>query len=168
MEVELDFLKKENYRLFHENKSLKTEKSFLIEQIKFMQSLIKSNNLPKCSDDIEKNITSESNSPQIYMNGAKQRKPFGKLFSVFVICVLSVAYVSFDGSNLSDNKIEFNSGSMSLNDTGSSRMFGDYYIYMFYAIKALMIICIVGLSFYVYNWLFSLCEKKTRKNDKLL
>jgi hypothetical protein len=163
----LDFLKRDNYKLFHENKSLKTEKSFLIEQIKFMQSLIKSNTLVKShvSDDIEKN-TSENSSP-IYMNGAKQRRPFGKLFSVFVICVLSLAYVSFDGSNMSDGKIEFNSGSMALNDVSQGSVYSFYYLWLI--LKIVSVVSLLVIVMVIYNWICDYFEKKgSRKNDKFL
>jgi hypothetical protein len=166
LEVELDFLKSDNYRLFHENKSLKNEKSFLIEQIKFMQSLIKSNTLVKSSEDIEKNTKTDSSSnSQIYMNGAKQRRPFGKLFSVFVICVLSVAYVSFDSPNTNTGKIEFNNGSMSLNDVQSG---GIQFYYIWYILKIVLIICLLVIVLVMYNWICDSFEKKNTKNDKCL
>jgi hypothetical protein len=126
LENENEYLRMENYRLYHENKSLKTEKSFLIDQIKFMQNLIKSNNLnfkpinsQNSEADIEKNIpVSTSTSSSVHLNGGRQR-PLGKFFSVFLVCILSLSYISFDDSSEfnTGEKIVFSSGStMSLND----------------------------------------------------
>ncbi len=114
----------ENYRLSYENTSLKKEKNFLIDQIKFMQNLIKSNNLnirKEQSYDIEKNVstklTNDSPERNIYYNGNNQRS-LGRIFSVFVVCLLSISYVSFDSGSDSGEKIVINkSGSVfSLND----------------------------------------------------
>jgi hypothetical protein len=124
----------ENYRLQHENKLIKKEKAFLIEQIKFMQNLIKSNNVnihnknPEAKNenfDIEKNLNTDlknnvSHLPvtrPINLNGGNQ-KPLGKIFSVFVICMLSMVYVSFDSDFSNDEKITVRNGStFSLNDS---------------------------------------------------
>lgn len=159
LESENEYLRMENYRLFHENKNLKQEKSFLIDQIKFMQNLIRSNNIQvkpytNCKNeasDIEKNLHQDSSSPSnsssqskelgmsgnvnsvktissglgsynsggnITLNGGRQRS-VGKLFSVFIICVLSIAYISFDAASdfNTGDKIVFSSGStMTLKD----------------------------------------------------
>jgi hypothetical protein len=138
----------ENYRLSQENLSLKNEKAFLIDQIKFMQNLIRSNDIKlkvnSCRDeshDLERNMPTPTSNSQsanlsaINLNGAKQR-PFSKIFSVFIICVLSITYVSFD-NNMdfgSGDKIVFSTGStISLNDSSerqkpvnnlSNKMFG--------------------------------------------
>jgi hypothetical protein len=187
IESENEFLKMENYRLLHENQSLKHEKSFLIEQIKFMQNLIKSNDvkLRSCRDenrDIEKNI---SNSPRlssdlnyspptssVNLNGAKQ-KPFGKLFSVFLICVLSVAYVTFDqGNDLGSNgeKIVFTGGStMSLNDASERQVVNISQNSYFYGYLYKMIVIFIG-SVIIWNFsrLFSYAKSYfNRKRDKL-
>jgi hypothetical protein len=162
LEAEFEFMKKENYRLFHENKSLKTEKNFLIEQIKFMQSLIKSNTLVKSTEDIEKNVKPDS--PQIYMNGAKQR-PFGKLFSVFVICVLSVAFVSFDAGNGTESSIQFGNSNMALNDVQAAS--SSYVIYIWYGLKFLAVGTILVSLFIVYNYICDHLSRK-KKTDKFL
>jgi hypothetical protein len=122
MEVELEYYKKENYRLIHENASLKKEKSFLIDQIKFMQSIIKSNNNSNCNTDIEKNV---SNGPKLVM---ANKKPFGRLFSVFLICMISVLFVSFDIGG-DGGKIEFGSSTMSLNDVNKASTSLPGYVY---------------------------------------
>lgn len=116
----------ENLRLYNENRSLVKEKNFLIDQIKFMQNLIKSNTLNfKNSDDIEKNITHPKMSSlienkneeirNISLNGSRQ-KSFGRVFSICLICILSIAYVSFNPVD-NNESISFSSdSSISLND----------------------------------------------------
>jgi len=133
----------------HENKSLHNEKSFLIDQIKFMQNLIRSNNIisKKEENDIERNISK----PSIVLNGARQ-KSFGKVFSVFIVCVLSIAY--FVNGDESDGIISFNSGStLSLNDAserGKIVMTGHSYV------SRLFYVSLVGLI----TWgIYSLIEK---------
>jgi hypothetical protein len=133
IETENEHLRMENYRLYHENKNLKTEKNFLVDQIKFMQNLIKSNNLNLVvkstpindgDSDIEKNIPNKSENSStpastVQLNGARQR-PFGKYFSVFLVCILSITYVSFDDASEfgSGEKIVISSGStITLNDS---------------------------------------------------
>jgi hypothetical protein len=159
LENENEHLRMENYRLYHENKSLKTEKIFLIDQIKFMQNLIKSNNLnlkpinsQNTEADIEKNIPVTS-STGVQLNGGRQR-PFGKFFSVFLVCILSLSYISFDESSEfnSGEKIVFSSGStISLNDASQrqtefkkSSNFVNYF-------STIMIVFLCWINYLVYN-----------------
>ena len=85
---------------------LKKEKIFLIEQIKFMQKIIKKANLEyKLKNNKNNNITYNENKlkePILYYNGSKQ-KIKGKLFNIFIVCVLSIVYIIgecyYDGDN---------------------------------------------------------------------
>jgi len=144
----------ENYRLFHENKNLKQEKSFLIEQIKFMQNLIRSNDIKIQNIDLEKNIPqSDFSSHQITLNGARQ-KPFGKLFNVFIICVLSIAYVSYDNVNeiYNNDSIIFSGDStIKLNDS-SERQNNEIKPSSYYFFYKL--ITVFGLVYLVYILLY--------------
>lgn len=130
IEAEMEIIKKENYRLFYENKNLINEKNFLIEQIKFMQNLIRSNNTPlkinidndsNCdsrSVDLEKNITTKSvsaSSNNIVLNGGKQR-PIGKLFSIFIVCMLGVFYINPAEETGQKINLSANANTLSLND----------------------------------------------------
>jgi hypothetical protein len=127
LENEIDLLKKENYRLHYDNVNLRNEKTFLIDQIKFMQNLIRNNNMPLGNvnnkngmeqeniqtGDIEKNIpqnqiikNGEQNNESgrnIFLNGMKQR-PIRTLFSVCVIYVLSLSYVSYGSSGSNEGR----------------------------------------------------------------
>ena len=107
LEEEIYHLKEDNIRLINENVSLKKEKEFLIDQIKFMQKIIKESNLEfklknHQSDNNYINDTNSNNSTSdektssskslFYYNGSKQ-KIKGKLFNVFAICFLSIIYI---------------------------------------------------------------------------
>ncbi len=106
IEEELFHLREDNIRLINENVSLKKEKEFLIDQIKFMQKIIKESNLEfKLKNEhsfdstdnnanTNNNSSSEENSTKkvFYYDGSKQ-KIKGNLFNVFIICTLSVLYI---------------------------------------------------------------------------
>ena len=101
LEEEINHLREDNIRLINENVSLKKEKEFLIEQIKFMQKIIKESNLEfKLKNELSDSTDNNSNSsneekvkePVLYYNGSRQ-KIKGKLFNVFVICTLSLIYI---------------------------------------------------------------------------
>ena len=106
LEEELCHLRDDNVRLINENISLKKEKEFLIDQIKFMQKIIKESNLEfKLKNEhsfdstdnnanTNNNSSSEENSTKkvFYYDGSKQ-KIKGNLFNVFIICTLSVLYI---------------------------------------------------------------------------
>ena len=108
---ELFHLREDNIRLINENISLKKEKEFLIEQIKFMQKIIKESNLEfklKNESSFDRpennninnnisNINSNSNDERsrknvFYYDGSKQ-KIKGNLFNVFIIGTLSILYI---------------------------------------------------------------------------
>jgi len=101
LEEEITHLREDNIRLINENISLKKEKEFLIEQIKFMQKIIKQSNLEfKLKNELSDSADNNSNSsndetrkePVFYYDGSKQ-KIKGKLFNVFTICTLSLLYI---------------------------------------------------------------------------
>ena len=101
LEDELNHLREDNIRLINENISLKKEKEFLIEQIKFMQKVIKQSNLEfklksENLDSTDNNSSSSNDEikkePVFYYDGSKQ-KIKGKLFNVFIICTLSLIYI---------------------------------------------------------------------------
>ena len=108
---ELFHIREDNIRLINENISLKKEKEFLIEQIKFMQKIIKESNLEfklKNESSFDRpennninnnisNINSNSNDERsgknvFYYDGSKQ-KIKGNLFNVFIIGTLSILYI---------------------------------------------------------------------------
>jgi len=122
IEEELFHLREDNVRLINENVSLKKEKEFLIDQIKFMQKIIKESNLEfKLKNEhsfdstdnnanTNNNSSSEENSTKkvFYYDGSKQ-KIKGNLFNVFIICTLSVLYIVGEcGFNI--DKTEGNNG----------------------------------------------------------
>ena len=106
IEEELFHLREDNIRLINENVSLKKEKEFLIDQIKFMQKIIKESNLEfklkneHSFDSTDNNAITNNNSSIeenstkkiFYYDGSKQ-KIKGNLFNVFIICTLSVLYI---------------------------------------------------------------------------
>ena len=106
IEEELFHLREDNIRLINENVSLKKEKEFLIDQIKFMQKIIKESNLEfklkneHSFDSTDNNANTNNNSSieenstkkVFYYDGSKQ-KIKGNLFNVFIICTLSVLYI---------------------------------------------------------------------------
>jgi len=106
IEEELFHLREDNIRLINENVSLKKEKEFLIDQIKFMQKIIKESNLEfklkneHSFDSTDNNVNTNNNSSSeenstkkiFYYDGSKQ-KIKGNLFNVFIICTLSVLYI---------------------------------------------------------------------------
>ena len=128
IDEELTRLREDNIRLIDENISLKKEKVFLIDQIKFMQKIIKESNLefklknPNNNNKDDKYIDinymnmTKNKEPILYYDGSKQ-KIKGKLFNVFTICLLSIIYIigecSFDSK--SDNNIQGNEKGFTLN-----------------------------------------------------
>lgn len=106
---EIKHLREDNIRLINENVSLKKEKVFLIDQIKFMQKIIKESNLEFKSNN--ENISQDKEEinikgPVLFYDGSKQKLK-GKIFNVFVICMLSIIYIagecSYGENNISQN-----------------------------------------------------------------
>ena len=88
-EDEINHLKKENEFLKYENSNLKKEKKFLIEQIKVMQNIINDSKI-EFNNKIGK--IKEYENQEIFYDGSKQ-KIKGKLFNIFIICLLSIIYI---------------------------------------------------------------------------
>lgn len=111
---EINHLREDNIRLINENVSLKKEKVFLIDQIKFMQKIIKESNLEFKSNNNE-NISQDKEEinikgPVLFYDGSKQ-KIKGKIFNVFVICMLSIIYIVGECSYGENNKgLSYNIG----------------------------------------------------------
>ena len=142
LDEEINRLKEDNIKLINENISLKKEKVFLIDQIKFMQKIIKESNLEfklKNLDNKDKenkdNLTyiniNRTKEPILYYDGSKQNIK-GKLFNVFTICLLSIVYIigdcSFDSGDGKD--IKRNEQGITLNsiDEKEKKSFAWYYI----------------------------------------
>ena len=117
-EEELFHLREDNIRLINENISLKKEKEFLIEQIKFMQKIIKESNLEfklKNESSFDNNdnnarYNNKENSRKniFYYDGSKQ-KIKGNLFNVFLICILSILYIVGEcGLNIENSENNIN------------------------------------------------------------
>ena len=129
IEEELIYLREDNFRLINENVSLKKEKEFLIEQIKFMQRIIKESNLEfklkneHSFDNNNKSSTEEKVTKNIFYYDGSKQKIKGKLFNVFVICTLSLLYIigecgfntNYPENNSSQNTNLRNSNSIQLN-----------------------------------------------------
>lgn len=122
---EIEDLKKENYRLYHENLNLKEDRSFLMEQIRFLQGLIKSNTSNKlCTElkdreyfnygdslaerqikDIEllsTPLSSTSESPSYSLNYQKRGK-MSQIFSISILCVLGILCMAVNLDFIYDN-----------------------------------------------------------------
>lgn len=231
IEADIDYLKLENIKLKQENEFLKNEKLFLVDQIKFMQNLIKSHNLVLVSNtnltvnsnifhssnincnvnlenknsveiknpknfDIEKNLCNNkitnneyliannedhqrkktnydnvsiekynkqtnneiceknNNTKNIYLNGKNQKK-IGKVFSIFIICLLSIFYMSTADFS-SNEKIVFNNNSiMSLNEYNDNTNTTNniYPVYLFHAFIILLLILLYLPVYLVVRWI---------------
>ena len=139
IEEELCHLREDNIRLINENVSLKKEKEFLIDQIKFMQKIIKESNLEfnlknkhnfdnnyeniNINNKINNNNNNTNSNEKVtksvfYYDGSKQ-KIKGNLFNVFVICTLSLLYIIGERGTNFDSR-ENNSGQNSNLRNGNS------------------------------------------------
>ena len=151
LEEEIEHLREDNVRLINENISLKKEKEFLIEQIKFMQKIIKESNLEfklknACSDKSDTNSNSSNEEtgkePVFYYNGSKQ-KIKGKLFNVFIICTLSLIYIigecTLNGDKSNNQNLNMRNGhSIHLNSIKEKEIMK--YSVWFYLSKILLIV----------------------------
>ena len=159
IEEELFHLREDNIRLINENVSLKKEKEFLIEQIKFMQKIIKESNLEfklknnnKKDDNTNNNLNyidiNKTKEPILYYDGSKQ-KIKGKLFNVFTICLLSIVYIigecSFDYGNNKDNKGKEQGIKLNSVDEYKGKNLGWYYI------SKIILLIILGC---IFQWIF--------------
>jgi hypothetical protein len=163
IEEELFHLREDNIRLINENVSLKKEKEFLIDQIKFMQKIIKESNLEfKLKNEhsfdstdnnanTNNNSSSEENSTKkiFYYDGSKQ-KIKGNLFNVFIICTLSVLYIIGEcGFNIdkADNNIGQNtnlrSGGNSIKLNSIKETISNKHSFWFYFSKMILLLIFI-------------------------
>ena len=169
IEEELCHLREDNIRLINENISLKKEKEFLIDQIKFMQKIIKESNLEfklKNKHNFENtyeniNINNKSNNNTnsnekltknvFYYNGSKQ-KIKGNLFNVFMICSLSLLYIigecginldSKDNNNNGQNSNLRSGNSIQLNSIKENNISNKYSLWFFLSKVILLVIFIL-------------------------
>ena len=170
MEEELCHLREDNIRLINENVSLKKEKEFLIDQIKFMQKIIKESNLEfklKNKQSFEnvyeninisnKNSNNTNNNEKLtksvfYYDGSKQ-KIKGNLFNVFVICTLSLLYIigecgtNIDKENNSGQNSNLRSGnSIQLNSIKDNKISTKYSLWYFLSKVILVFIFILIIT----------------------
>jgi len=153
LDEEMNRLKEDNIRLINENISLKKEKIFLIDQIKFMQKIIKESNLEfKLKNSNNKNQSANMNyidinktkEPILYYDGSKQ-KIKGKLFNVFTICILSIVYLigecSFDSGY--DKDIKRNEQRITLNSVEEKSGKNNVWYYISKIILFVIFLCIL-------------------------
>ena len=179
LEEELSHLREDNIRLINENVSLKKEKEFLIEQIKFMQKIIKQSNLEfKLKNDNYDSTDNNSNSssedkikePVLYYDGSKQ-KIKGKLFNVFVICTLALIYIigecslSVDKINSIHNSGIRNEPSIHLNSIKENEPIK--YSIWFYLSKIILIVIFLLIIplFKEFGKIVSLLKARNKKNN---
>ena len=138
-----------------------------------INNIRKNNNIQeenKINYDIEKNLIKENveeNSDSsinvneenklekknnIYLNGKKQKK-IGKVFSIFIICVLSVCYMSSNEFG-SAEKIVFNNNSiMNLNEyADNSNIFSNITNYLYHTFILMLIIMLYFPIHIIIRW----------------
>ena len=175
LDEEMNRLKEDNFRLINENISLKKEKIFLIDQIKFMQKIIKESNLEFKLKSIDKNIfkiygnnNNENKNNMTYINITKPKEPIlyydgskqkikGKLFNVFVVCILSLIYIvgecNFDSNNKNDNNT-INEHSIHLNSIENNDKKIKNHIW--YYLSKIILFIIFG---FIMQWITTLFRK---------
>ena len=176
IDEEINRLKEDNIRLINENVSLKKEKIFLIDQIKFMQKIIKESNLEfklKNSKIMDNNPNADTDSctteikvkePVLYYNGSKQ-KIKGKLFNVFCVCILSIFYIAgecyYDGEKINDcNRSGANEHSIHLNSVKENKDIKSSIWYYFSKI------ILIVIFFFIIPWVKAIFGKILELFDK--
>jgi len=180
IDEEINRLKEDNIRLINENVSLKKEKMFLIDQIKFMQKIIKESNLEfklKNTKILDNNPSVDTDSctteikvkePVLYYNGSKQ-KIKGKLFNVFCVCILSIFYITgecyYDGEKANDyNRSGTNEHSIHLNSIKENKDIKNSIWYYFSKIILIVIFFFIIPWFKaIFGKILGLFDKKKRK-----
>lgn len=180
IDEEINRLKEDNIRLINENVSLKKEKIFLIDQIKFMQKIIKESNLEfklKNSKIMDNNPNADTDSctteikvkePVLYYNGSKQ-KIKGKLFNVFCVCILSIFYIAgecyYDGEKINDcNRSGANEHSIHLNSVKENKDIKSSIWYYFSKIILIVIFFFIIPWFKaIFGKILELFDKRKRK-----
>lgn len=176
IDEEINRLKEDNIRLINENVSLKKEKMFLIDQIKFMQKIIKESNLEfklKNTKILDTNPSADTDSfsteikvkePVFYYNGSKQ-KIKGKLFNVFCVCILSIFYIAgecyYDGERANDcNRSGTNEHSIQLNSVKENKDITSSIWYYFSKI------ILIVIFFFIVSWFKTIFGKILELFDK--
>ena len=180
IDEEINRLKEDNIRLINENVSLKKEKIFLIDQIKFMQKIIKESNLEfklKNSKIMDSTPNADTDSctteikvkePVLYYNGSKQ-KIKGKLFNVFCVCILSIFYIAgecyYDGEKINDcNRSGANEHSIHLNSVKENKDIKSSIWYYFSKIILIVIFFFIIPWFKaIFGKIMELFNKRKRK-----
>ena len=180
LEEEMIHLREDNVRLINENISLKKEKEFLIEQIKFMQKVIKQSNLEfklknEISDSSDNNSNNSSSNEDtkkdsvFYYDGSKQ-KIKGKLFNVFVICTLSILYIigecSWNGDNSNNQNIKMrNEHAIHLNSIKEKEIIkNSIWFYLSKIILIIIFVLIIPLLKGIGKFI-EIIIKRYKKND---
>ena len=180
IDEEINRLKEDNIRLINENVSLKKEKMFLIDQIKFMQKIIKESNLEfklKNSKVLDNNLNADTDSctteikvkePILCYDGSKQ-KIKGKLFNVFCVCILSIFYITgecyYDGEKANScNRSGTNEHSIHLNSIKENKDIKSSFWYYFSKIILIIIFFFIVPWFKeIFGKILELFDKRKRK-----
>jgi hypothetical protein len=180
IDEELSRLKEDNLRLINENISLKKEKIFLIDQIKFMQKIIKESNLEFKLKNLDNNIIVDNDNlndnkykePILYYDGSKQ-KIKGKLFNVFIVCILSIVYIAgecaYDGEKVKNNQNRDRGNAIQLNSVDNGKEKSIKNSVWFYVSKIILVIII----FFIIPWFKDIIQKirelvKERRKKKYI
>ena len=172
LDEELNRLKEDNLRLINENISLKKEKIFLIDQIKFMQKIIKESNLEFKLKNQDNNILVDDNinniknkEPILYYDGSKQ-KIKGKLFNVFIVCILSIVYIvgdcAYDGGKVKNNQNRERGNAIQLNSVDNGKEKSIKNSFWFYFSKIILLI----IFFFIIPWFKDIIQKIRELVDK--
>ena len=161
-EDQINNLKQENNRLHNENAILKKEKMFLIEQIKYMQNLLKESNikLTTTADTKEQELVNDTG----YNYSSFGQKIKGKLFNVFIICTLSIIYIAGECSSLGDGttqQINFSTEKIIKLNTVTETKKNTFYLWSI--ISKIILIAIVIL---IIPWIKTLTSVVRRNNIK--
>ena len=164
-EDQLNTLKKENEKLFNENITLKKEKNFLIEQIKYMQTILKESNIKLHHS---KELPSNSSEQISFNYSGFSQKIKGKLFNVFIICVLSMIYIAGECADSGTTQsINFSMDkNIKLNTVTETKPSPFYFLWRIFA-KIILIVLVILIIPWVKT-LSSLIIRKTNKMKKFL
>lgn len=164
-EDQINTLQKENEKLYNENITLKKEKNFLIEQIKYMQNILKESNI-KFNHSKESHINSSSEEISFNYSGFSQ-KIKGKLFNVFIICVLSMIYIAGECADSgSTQSINFSMDKNIKLNTVTETKISHFYLWKIFS-KIILIVLVILIIPWVKT-LSSLIMRKTNKMKKYI
>jgi hypothetical protein len=178
-EAEMDYLRKENYRLNFENNSLKRERVFLFDQVKFLQGLLKKDShncitktvikqkdeniitepiqvdkdvSRQITNDIENNTVERkpvTNSKPVF---GTYKKPPNKLFLIGVFCIISLVYVSVNNPSETSSITFSNDYTVSMKEsaTEASNKGSVYYIRIIVGFASIMFLLVLFIQFSSY------------------